>query len=243
MKARVHSIETFGTVDGPGIRYVLFLQGCGYRCKYCHNPDTWGCDGGTEYSVQDILDDVKKYSRYIQGVTLTGGEPLLQIDFAIELFTELKKIGLDTCIDTSAQTFDLKNKQVLTKYDKLMDVCDYILLDIKHIDSDKHKWLTGKDNINVLDFARYADKLGKNIWLRYVLVPGFNDSKEDLDRWKNFANLLSNVEKIEVLPYHKMAIEKYKSLGIKYQLLDTPIPTKEQIQLAESVLNEKGENI
>lgn len=239
MEARIHSVETFGTVDGPGIRYVVFMQGCNFRCKYCHNPDTWNCMGGTIQSVQEVFEDIIKYKRYIQGVTLSGGEPLLQIDFVIELFSMLKKEGLDTCIDTSSQTFDPSNLELMAKFDKLMDVCDYILLDIKHIDDSKHRWLTGWSNQCVLDFAKYVDSKNKTMWLRYVLVPGFNEDNDSLNKWKNFANTLTNVAKIEVLPYHKMALDKYKKLGMDYALTDTIEPTKEMVDNANKLLNGK----
>ncbi|MBR2467498.1 MAG: pyruvate formate lyase-activating protein [Clostridia bacterium] len=239
LEARIHSVETFGTVDGPGIRYVVFMQGCNFRCKYCHNPDTWNCMGGTIQSVQEVFEDIIKYKRYIQGVTLSGGEPLLQIDFVIELFSMLKKEGLDTCIDTSSQTFDPSNLELMAKFDKLMDVCDYILLDIKHIDDSKHRWLTGWSNQGVLDFAKYVDSKNKTMWLRYVLVPGFNEDNDSLNKWKNFANTLTNVAKIEVLPYHKMALDKYKKLGMDYALTDTIEPTKEMVDNANKLLNGK----
>ncbi len=240
MEARIHSVETFGTVDGPGIRYVVFMQGCNFRCRYCHNPDTWNCNQGTTQQIDALVEDILKYKRYIQGVTLSGGEPLLQIEFVTELFSRLKQNGLDTCIDTSGQTFKNNDEKVKNNIDKMLNVCDYILLDIKHIDNDKHIWLTGKSNKEVLDFAKYVDSKGKKLWLRYVLLPGFNDDEESLSRWKAFADGL-NVEKIELLPYHKMAIEKYKKLGIKYSLEETAEPTKEQIEFAKKILNIKGE--
>ena len=240
MEARIHSVETFGTVDGPGIRYVVFMQGCNFRCRYCHNPDTWNCNQGTIQSIDDLVEDILKYKRYIQGVTLSGGEPLLQIEFVTELFSRLKENGLDTCIDTSGQTFKNDDEKVKNNIDKMLDVCDYILLDIKHIDEDKHRWLTGSSNKEVLDFAKYVNSKGKKLWLRYVLLPDFNDDEESLSKWKAFADTL-NVDKIELLPYHKMAIEKYRKLGINYSLEKTAEPTKEQIEFAKKILNIKGE--
>ena len=240
MEARIHSVETFGTVDGPGIRYVVFMQGCNFRCRYCHNPDTWNCNQGTIQSIDDLVEDILKYKRYIQGVTSSGGEPLLQIEFVTELFSRLKENGLDTCIDTSGQTFKNDDEKVKNNIDKMLDVCDYILLDIKHIDEDKHRWLTGSSNKEVLDFAKYVNSKGKKLWLRYVLLPDFNDDEESLSKWKVFADTL-NVDKIELLPYHKMAIEKYRKLGINYSLEKTAEPTKEQIEFAKKILNIKGE--
>ena len=152
MIGKVHSIETFGTVDGPGVRYVIFLQGCNLRCQYCHNPDTWLYSGGKEYSIDKLIADISKYLRYIEGVTVSGGEPLLQMDFVTELFAEVKKLGLSTAIDTSGILFDF-TEDTIVKFNKLMEVTDLVMLDIKHIDNNKHLVLTGKPNINVLNFA------------------------------------------------------------------------------------------
>lgn len=244
MQGRIHSIETFGTVDGPGIRYVIFLQGCNFRCAYCHNPDTWDCNGGKLYSVDDIVSDISKYTRYIEGITVSGGEPLLQIDFLIELFDRVKSLGVSTCLDTSGSIFDRNNPKIMEKIAKLLDLCDLVMLDIKHIDNDKHIDLTGKPNTNVLDFARYLSDIGKDIWLRYVLVPGINDDIDILSRWYDFSQTLSNVRKIELLPYHRLATYKYKDLGLVYRLENTPEPSKEQIVLAKKILRiEEGENI
>ncbi len=236
MDGRIHSVETFGTVDGPGIRYVVFTQGCDFRCKYCHNPDTWNCKGGTTTSVQSLVEDIVKYKRYIQGVTVSGGEPLLQLNFVTDLFKEIKKNNLETCLDTSGSIFDKDNCALLEKIDELLDVCDLVMLDIKHIDDKKHKELTGKTNKNVLDFARYLAKRNKNVWLRYVLVPTINDDEKTLKEWISFAKSLGNVQKIEVLPYHKLAIEKYKKLGLEYRLPDVQEPTDEQIEKAKKIL-------
>lgn len=235
MNGNIHSIETFGTVDGPGIRYVIFMQGCPIRCAYCHNPDTWAIGAGEDKSTDELLDDILKYTRYIDGITVSGGEPLLQIDFLIELFEKVKAKGLTTCIDTAGSIFDKNNPVLVDKIDKLLTLCDLVMLDIKHIDSDKHRELTGIANDNVLDFARYVDSKNVNMWLRFVLVPTINDSDGIIDRWKSFANSLKSVSKIEVLPYHKLGIDKYKKLGIEYRLKDIPEPTKE---LIDKVRNE-----
>jgi len=237
---KIHSIETLGTVDGPGIRYVIFMQGCNFRCAYCHNPDTWDCDCGSKMSVQQLIEDICKYKRYIEGVTVTGGEPLLQIDFVTELFERVKAEGLSTCIDTNGSVFDINNPDLLNKFDKLLEVTDLVMLDIKHIDGSAHINLTGSDNDKVLNFAKYLS--GKNIsmWLRYVLVPTINDDMQSLIKWRNFAEKLQNVEKIEVLPYHRMAIEKYAKMGIDYRFKNIQEPTEEQIKYAERILL-KGE--
>jgi len=236
MKGRIHSVETFGTVDGPGIRYVVFMQGCNFRCKYCHNPDSWNCLLGEEKTVQELVLDIIKYKRYIDGVTVSGGEPLLQIDFITELFKQIKENGLTTCLDTSGDTFD-NNPEILKKFDKLLHFCDIVMLDIKHIDNDKHQELTGKSNKCVLDFAKYLSKINKKTWLRYVLVPTINDDTTTLKKWLEFKNSLRNIEKIELLPYHRLAMDKYKKLGICYQLEDIKEPTKEQIEKAKEILN------
>ena len=242
MTGKIHSIETFGTVDGPGIRYVVFMQGCPMRCAYCHNPDTWQIDGGKEYTVQELLNDISKYTRYIEGVTVSGGEPLMQIGFVIELFKHVKEMGLTTCLDTSGIVFDKSNSKLIEQIDELLLYCDLVLLDIKHIDEDSHISLTGMSNKNVLKFAEYVDSRNIEMWLRYVLVPGINDSYEILTKWKNFAIILKNVKKIEVLPYHRLGVEKYKKLGINYGLEGVQEPSKESIDMAKKILEIKGEN-
>lgn len=231
MIGKIHSIETFGTVDGPGVRYVIFLQGCNFRCAYCHNPDTWNLEG-KGYSVDELIEDISKYRRYIEGVTITGGEPLMQVDFVIELFEKVRNLGLNTCIDTNG-SLDLIG---IEKLDKLIEVCDLFMLDIKHISDDKHINLTGKSNKNVLDFAKYLSEKNIDTWLRYVLVPDINDDDETLIKWRQFADSLNNVKKIELLPYHRLAIDKYKKLGIEYKLKDTLEPTREMITKAKKLL-------
>ena len=237
MKGNIHSIETFGTVDGPGIRFVIFVQGCPMRSAYCHNPDTWEYGKGTDWETDDLVKEIVKYKRYIQGVTVSGGEPLAQIDFVRELFEKVKAEGLTTCIDTSGAIFDKNNPTLLEKIEGLMSVCDLVMLDIKHIDSDKHTALTGRDNANILDFARYLSDMGKDMWLRYVLVPTINDDMETVHRWKNFVETLATVKKIEVLPYHRLALEKYKALGIPYKLDGIVEPTAEQVMCVDKILN------
>ena len=240
MTGRIHSFESFGTVDGPGIRFVVFLQGCPLRCQYCHNPDTWGV-GGTEYSVEDVIDRVLKYKNYFGdkgGVTVTGGEPLLQIDFVTDLFTKLKQKGIHTCVDTSGIMFHSDNATSVEKHEKLLSVADLFLLDIKHIDDDACKKLTGQSNQNTLDFARFLSDRGKQMWIRQVLVPGITDSDESLQRTRTFVDTLKTVEKVEVLPYHTMGAVKYEKLGIDYPLKDVEAPTKERVLNAKRILNE-----
>lgn len=239
---RIHSIESFGAVDGPGIRFVVFLQGCPMRCKYCHNPDTWDYAGGREMSADEIVAEVEKYKHYFGstgGVTVSGGEPLVQIDFLIELFDKLKALGINTCIDTSGVLF---GKIPTEKMTRLMELTDIVLLDIKHIDSVKHESLTGFGNESVLEFAKYLDGIGKRMWIRHVLVPTINDDEESLERLHLFLENLKNVEKVEVLLYHTMGVSKYKKLGIKYPLEGVNPPTTEQINMANKILNkEKSE--
>ena len=213
--AKVHSIESFGTVDGPGIRFVLFLQGCHLQCKYCHNRDTWDVNGGEFKSLDDIFDKIMRYKNYIYpngGVTMTGGEPLLQSKFIFELFKKLKKEGIHTCIDTSGSlplTDDIKN---------VLSVTDLVLLDIKHIDDAKCKELVGVSNKLELNFAKYLSDNNIPIWIRQVLVPGYTDDENDLLKLRDFLNTLKTLEKVEILPYHNMGEFKWKKLGFSYPL-------------------------
>lgn len=240
MTGRIHSFESFGTVDGPGIRFVVFLQGCPLRCKYCHNPDTWEI-GGKEYMTEDVAQRALRYKSYFGnggGVTVTGGEPLLQIDFVTELFTLLKKQGVHTCADTSGITFNPRSEESVRKHEKLLAVTDLFLLDIKHIDEEACVALTGKSNANTLAFARFLSDRKKPTWIRQVLVPGITDSDDSLRRTRAFIDGLSSVERVEVLPYHTMGRVKYEKLGIAYPLEGVPTPTKERVQNAKRILCE-----
>ncbi|MBQ4052997.1 MAG: pyruvate formate lyase-activating protein [Clostridia bacterium] len=238
MTGRIHSFESFGTVDGPGIRFVTFLQGCPLRCQYCHNPDTWGA-GGEEHTAEAVVQRALRYKNYFGdkgGVTVTGGEPLLQIDFVIELFTLLKAKGIHTCVDTSGITFKADNAASVEKHKKLLEVTDLFLLDIKHIDEEACKKLTGQSNENTLAFAKFLSDNQKPIWIRQVLVPGVTDDEESLLRTKAFIDTLSSVEKVEVLPYHTMGVVKYERLGMEYPLKDVKSPTKERVMHAKRIL-------
>lgn len=237
---KIHSIETLGAVDGPGIRFVVFLQGCPMRCQYCHNPDTWDANAGKDYSVEQLLSEIRKYKHYFGnngGVTISGGEPLVQIDFVIKLFKVLKAEKIHTCIDTSGVLFNPSNTE---KIEELLKYTDLVLLDIKHINSAKHKQLTGFNNENILSFAKFLNTLNKPVWIRYVLVPTLTDDTAALVELRNFLNTLSNVEKIEVLPYHSLGVAKYDKIGISYPLRNIPQPTENQINIANKIL--KGEN-
>ena len=246
MIGRIHSFESFGTVDGPGIRFVVFLQGCPLRCQYCHNPDTWGA-GGEEHSAETVATRALRYRNYFGkdgGVTVTGGEPLLQIDFVMELFTLLKAKGVHTCVDTSGITFNPDSPESVEKHKALLNVTDLFLLDIKHIDDEACKKLTGHSNAHTLAFARFLSEHGKKPWIRHVLVPKITDDDESLYKTKAFIDTLSNVEKVEVLPYHTMGVVKYQKLGLNYPLEGVEAPTKERVQNAKRILRgEKGERL
>lgn len=239
MKANIHSLESFGTVDGPGIRFVIFFKGCALRCQYCHNPDTWDKEVHHLYTVEELLEEILKYKSYITpngGVTVTGGEPLLQIDFICELFKRLKSEGIHTACDTSGITFHPTQLDNVRKHEKLLSVTDLFLLDIKHIDNEKHKLLTGVENENILAFARFLSEHNKSMWIRHVLIPKITGNDKDLLRLKKFINELKSVEKIEVLPYHTMGILKYQRLGIPYPLKGVKPPTKEEVAHAKMLL-------
>ena len=231
--AKVHSVESFGTVDGPGIRFVLFLQGCHLQCKYCHNRDTWDMKGGNYKSLDEIFNKIMNYKNYIcpnGGVTITGGEPLLQAKFVFKLFTKLKKQNIHTCIDTSgmvALTEDIK---------KVLSVTDLVLLDIKHIDSKKCKELVGFSNKLELDFAKYLSDNDIPIWIRQVLIPGYTDDEQDLLKLKDFIASLKTVQKVELLPYHDMGKFKWKKLGIKYDLEGVRPANLQDINKAKEIL-------
>lgn len=231
----IHSIESCGTVDGPGIRFVVFTQGCPLRCKYCHNPDTWSTDTSIPMLVKDIMEKYEGVKEFVKngGITVTGGEPLLQIPFVKELFTEAKKRGIHTALDTSGIVFDRNNT---AKIDSLLSVTDLVLLDIKHIDDEEHKKLTGHSNKNILDFAKYLSEINKPVWIRHVVVPGITFDKVYLKRLGKFLAGLNNIHALDVLPYHDMAIPKYENLKINYPLKDVPPLTKEQAIEARNII-------
>lgn len=234
LTGKIHSIETFGTVDGPGIRYVIFLQGCHLRCKYCHNRDTWDTTIGTPKKVSELVQDIQKYNDYIKfskgGVTVTGGEPLLQPKFLIALFTELKKLGYHTALDTSGM-FPLtpEVKQVLS-------LTDLVLLDIKHIDDEKCKDLVGFSNKLELEFANYLSENDIKMWIRQVIIPGITDDENDLIRLKEFLQTLKTVEKIELNPYHTLGVYKWEDLGLEYPLKGVRQANTEDIERAKRIL-------
>ena len=217
MTGYIHSTESFGTVDGPGIRFVVFMQGCPLRCKYCHNPDTWELRQGTPMTSDELIELYLKNQAFYKngGITVTGGEPLLQTDFLIELFTKAKERGIHTCLDTSGITYTEKSE---SKIAELMKVTDLVMLDIKHIDDDKHKELTGLSNENVLAFAEFIDSKNVDICIRHVVVEGITDSANDLKNLGRFIGKLRHLRYLDVLPYHTMGVNKYRELGIEYPL-------------------------
>lgn len=217
---RVHSMESFGTVDGPGIRFVVFMQGCPLRCKFCHNPDTWDTHGGSFFTADELLRQYNKNRPFYNngGITVTGGEPLLQIDFIIELFRKAKADGVHTCIDTSGAAFRRSDAKLLERFQELIKYTDLVMLDIKHSDPEGHKELTGVSQDNILDFARFLGENNIPVWIRHVVVPGITDSEEE---WKALGRLMADmpsVQALDVLPYHTMGVSKYEALGIDYPL-------------------------
>jgi len=240
----IHSIETFGTVDGPGVRFVVFFQGCPMRCQYCHNPDTWDMGDGKEKSVDEILEMFERNRAFYKtgGITATGGEPMAQMDFLIELFTKAKEKDVHTCLDTSGIFFreewlsEPKDDKAFVRFQELMKVTDLVMLDIKHMDEEAHVELTGCSNYNILAFAKYLDKIDKPVWIRHVVVPGITYKEEALKQLGEFLKTLSNVEKLEVLPYHTLGENKYEKLGIEYPLEGVPQLAKDEASQAEQTI-------
>ena len=241
IKGRIHSTESFGAADGPGVRFIVFVQGCHMRCRYCHNPDTWSMEGDdttVEMTPDEVLKKAYRYKSYWKnegGITVSGGEPLLQIDFLLELFRQAKADGVSTCIDTAGNPFT-REEPFFSKFNQLMDVCDLVLADIKHIDPKKHKDLTGRDNANILDCLRYMSEVGEPMWIRHVLVPEITDVDEYLYRTREFIAQLKTVERVEVLPYHTLGIFKWDELGIPYTLKDVDPPAPERVEHATKIL-------
>lgn len=237
---RIHSVETFGTHEGPGIRLVIFLQGCEFRCLYCHNPDTQSKTGGKLMSIEEIMQLVGKEKGYFGangGVTASGGEPILQAKELGKLFEVLQKVGVYTALDTNGGSVIDDDVAQLLKHTNL------VLLDVKHIDSEKHKVLTGRDNTHTLEFAKYCEERGINMWLRHVLVPGYTDDPEDLENLAKYFKDYRHVERLEILPYHTLGVFKYKKMGKPYTLEGVKPPTKEQIENAKRMLERHLVNV
>lgn len=238
----IHSLESCGTVDGPGIRFVVFTQGCPMRCQYCHNPDTWTTEENKKISVKEILDEYDGVKEFLRsgGLTVTGGEPLLQLDFVTELFKQAKEKNIHTALDTSGVLFNRKNNK---KIDELLKYTDLVLLDIKHIDDIEHKKLTGISNMNILDFAKYLSEKDMPVWLRHVVIPQITYNEKYLKELGKFLSTLKNIKALDILPYHNMAIPKYENLGIDYPLKNIPPLTKEEaIKARDIVLNAMRKN-
>lgn len=238
IRGRVHSTESFGAADGPGVRYIIFMQGCDMRCRYCHNPDTWDKSAGTEVTPEEALKQALKYKSYWKkggGITVSGGEPLLQIDFLTDLFRLAKAENISTCIDTAGQPFT-REEPFFSRFNELMKYTDLLLLDIKEISPERHRTVTGQVNENILDMARYLSDIGKPVWIRHVLVPMLSDFDEDLDELRKFLDTLKNVERVEILPYHTLGKFKYDELGIKYPLEGVDPPTEDRIKNAKERL-------
>ena len=229
MQGYIHKLESFGCADGPGSRFVIFFSGCKMRCLFCHNPDTWDMKKGTLYTAEELLKEAESCRAYWGkkgGITVSGGEPLVQIDFLIELFTLAKQKGINTSLE--GEWFE--------KFKKLMEVTDILLMDIKHIDEKEHIKLTGQSGKNIIQMFRYLDEINKPIWIRHVLTPGITDNDEYLTRTRDFIRTLHNVQRVEILPYHGLGAIKYKDLGIEYPLKDVASPSAERIQNAKNIL-------
>ena len=238
MLGAIHSFESFGSVDGPGVRFLIFMQGCAMRCAFCHNADTWKLQEGA-YSSTEVIKKALRYKSYWKdngGITVSGGEPLLQIDFLIELFTLAKQYNIHTTLDTCGQPFTRK-EPFFSKVKQLMEVTDLVLLDIKHINSKAHQRLTKHPNENILDFAKYLNEIHKPVWIRHVLVPTINDDEDSLQKLSIFLKDLENVERVEILPYHTFGAYKWEKLGFDYPLKGIQPPSVESVKKAEEILN------
>ncbi len=241
IKGKIHSTESFGAADGPGIRFIVFFKGCNMRCKYCHNPDTWYGSEFKEVDSDELINTALRYKSYWGengGITASGGEPLLQIDFLCELFRKAKQKGIHTTLDTAGQPFSY-DKAFLEKFDELMKYCDLVMLDIKEFNPSRHQELTGQKNDNILKMAKYLSNMGKPMWIRYVLVPENTDFDEDLTALSAFLKSLKTVEKVEVLPYHTLGVFKWENLGLDYKLKEINPPRDERIENAKKILGAK----
>jgi pyruvate formate lyase activating enzyme len=240
LTGKLHSFESCGTVDGPGIRFIVFTQGCPLRCKYCHNPDTWDLkDAKYERDIEFTINEIKKYKPFFRnggGLTITGGEPFVQMNYIEALFKRAKEEGIHTAVDTSGYIFNDRVKEVL-------EYVDLVLLDIKSINPDTYKELTGVELENTLKFAEYLDSIGKPVWIRHVVVPGITDKKENLEKLADYVSKLKNVEKIELLPFHQMGTHKWEEMNLEYPLKDVKEPTVEDMKAARQIFRDKGLNV
>lgn len=239
VSGHIHSTESFGSVDGPGIRFIVFMQGCRMRCQFCHNPDTWKIGVGIETTTDEVLAEALKYKEFWGekgGLTVSGGEPLLQLDFLIDLFKKAKAAGVHTTLDTCGKPFT-REEPFFSKFQELMNYTDLLLFDIKHIDNEQHKILTSQTNDNILEMAQYLSEINKPVWIRHVLVPQRSDYDEFLIRLDAFIKTLNNVDKVEILPYHTMGKYKWDELGLKYPLDGIEPPANERVKNAKELLH------
>lgn len=239
LKGKIHSLESFGTVDGPGTRFVVFFQGCPMRCKYCHNPDTWPLDGGTEMTVDEILEQYERNKSFYEnngGITTTGGEPMMQLDFLIELYEECQRRGIHTCLDTSGIAFNSKSPENVQKVERLLKSTNLIMLDIKHIDPIHHMELCKQPNDQILQFANFASEHNVDIWIRHVIVPGITNDDKYLEELGYFIGGLKTLKALDVLPYHTMGVVKYEKIGMEYPLKDVPAMNKDELLLKKQVI-------
>jgi pyruvate formate lyase activating enzyme len=234
LKGRIHSIESMGLVDGPGVRTVVFFQGCKLRCAYCHNPDTWATEGGTEYTPEELLKKILRFKPYFErsggGVTFSGGDPLLQPEFLLEMLQLCKEQGIHTTVDTSGYG--------LGSYDEILKYTDLVLLDIKHVDDFGYKNLTGRSMHGLNQFLKALDRSNVKVWLRHVVVPGITEGKEHFERLKEIIKDIKNVEKLELLPYHTLGVQKYEKMNIPYRLEGVEPMDKQQTKGMEKELND-----
>lgn len=238
MEGYVHSIENFGSVDGPGIRFIIFLAGCPLRCKFCHNPDSWDMQSGKKMSADELIQKALRYRPYWKdtgGITVSGGEPLAQLEFLVELCEKAKEHGINTCIDTSGGPFR-KDGQWFESFKRLMQYTDLLLVDIKHIDEAEHIKLTGKSGINIREMLDYLSAIGKHVWIRHVLIPGITDIDSYLIQMRDYIRTLKNIERVDILPYHTLGVPKYKELGIPYPLDGIEPPSDERVLHAKEIL-------
>jgi len=235
VKGRIHSVETFGTLDGPGVRYVLFLQGCALRCLFCHNPDTWEVGTGKQADSEEVVDDILSYRNFIRtgGVTISGGEALLQPEFTLDIINRCKENGLHTALDTAGSVPLSVSKPVL-------NAADLILLDIKELRDEDCIKLTGRSNVNTLATLNYCEQIQKPVWLRHVLVPGYTLDMGKLKALADYLSCFSCIERVELLPFHKMGEYKWKELKLDYKLGETREPTTEELREASRIFTDKG---
>ncbi len=242
LMGRIHSFESCGTVDGPGIRSVVFFQGCLMRCKYCHNRDTWDRSDGRDVTVEEIMKEVRSYRHFFNasggGITASGGEPLLQPKFVRDFFRAAQAEGIHTCLDTNG--FTQKSIGVINE---VLDATDLVMLDIKHMDNDIHQNLIGVSNKRILNFAQHLHKRGQKTWIRYVVVPGYHDDDESAHRLGLFLKEMDNIEKIEILPYHQLGEHKWETLGYEYELKGVAAPSKKSLKKLKEIFEGYGHRV